>query len=210
MCSEIRLSEILKSEIGMTFYSPCVGSVKLTEVDNNHINCSFIDSEDCEASIQFLPNGSLFIDGNCMLFPSKYSFEDHPTDARAAWAHWLSGKYINATFNSWQKTISDNTEKMMVSRVVSEPENACRAERGAFAVLAMFMLIKCCYGGVVSYEDRRNGEAYFVDFDPDGNPYVVKGCECIDPVAFRTKEWAERFIDNPDAVKLLKDFYMAW
>lgn len=87
-------------------------------------------------------------------------------------------------------------------------KNTPELRSSALAYLKIITLIDKCYGGVPTFEERFSlcAPTWSIDYRNDFS--TIKAFGCIDPVAFRTKEAAEKFLSYPENVELLRQYFM--
>lgn len=89
-------------------------------------------------------------------------------------------------------------------------------EKSALALLKIHQLIEAGYGGNVTNEESYNKDLkyhigyYFGDAPHNKKPMFViyNGITNHNPLRFHTKEQAKEFLEYPENVQLLKDYFM--
>lgn len=199
---KINLPEILRGHVGEEFFSPIHGNVTLSEVYDHGVDCSVVTRDFKDIRIYF--DGTMHQSGMGDLYPSREAFDANALYPCIAWEEWENSHECG----TWEELEALSLTDAI--RIDSDlPYQGTNEEESALALAKMRRLIDTSYGGNPAFEEKRDGvkEFYFVDFDEYGAAKIVKGYECIDPIAFYTKEQAERFISHPENVELLKSYY---
>ena len=199
----INLCEILKGHQGETFYSPLTDdivtlkSVSLTRIcilTSNLLHNVHLDSK-----------GAFFPGGECQLFPSK--------DQRD-WNEWdkVNNKKTSKTWSDIEDYIGfNNRNDYCVDVTGNFTRRNTPIERSALALLKIHQLIEVGYGGNVTNEEwHKEIDVYYIHPGVHNKFYIdytnLYGNK--KHIAFHTKEQAKEFLEYPENVQLLRDYYM--
>lgn len=199
---KINLPNILRGHEGEEFFSPIHGEVILSEIYDHGVDCSVVIRDVKDIRVYF--DGSMHKTGMCDLYPSRESFDANALYPCVAWDEWENHQECGTWAELEARGLTD------AIRIDSDfPFQTTNEEESALALVKMRNLIDRSYGGNPTFEEKSDGtkEFYFVDFDEHGATKAVRRYECIEPIAFYTKEQAERFISYPENVELLRSYY---
>lgn len=215
MSNKLNIREILKGHKNHKCYSPLCGECEL--------HTSFIDASNLFKSengkrILFFDDGRCNAGGVCLLFPSRELYEKYPLDAAKAWEEWIDENTEHA-IKTWEDMCNDpdtsTTDIGFVNDfddlIADYGQSETASAKSALALLKIRLLIDEAYGGNPCADDKLKGAFFFIDIDrfvENYLLYVERAADCIDPIAFHTKEQAEEFISHESNRQLIRDFYM--
>lgn len=209
----IDLCKLLKGHEGEKFYSPMVGTVELIEVNSNFSgNDHPIYVNNFQGNLFLRKNGEYYVDGECMLFPSKDQrdwnkwAEEQKSKIPKTWSELCLSAQVVQMEISTDVVIDDNDKMIDKSHAVGVNQKLAKS---ALALLKIHQLIEVGYGGNITYEEWEEDneqEKYVIRY----NLGVTTGI-CYNEkshIVFHTEAQAKEFLSYPENVQLVKDFYM--
>lgn len=203
MNENINLCEILKGHEGETFYNPLLGNIKLAYITDEYIVFSYnLDLDE----LFIKHNGNSKNTDELAVFPSK--------DQRD-WNKWIEEQKSKVP-KTWDELIEQNKcECYILGKGIGEVDFSSKGitpiEKSALSLLKIHQLIEVGYGGNISNEEWRNLDDYKFRllWSIEDGRFIADSCRWnIHPIAFHTKEQAEEFLNYPENVQLLKDYFM--
>lgn len=199
----MNLVNILSGHIGETFYSPAYGNITFNGVSGS-VCKELIFTTPNNADFRLFGDGKLSFNGELMVFPSK--------DMRN-WDVWLENQKP-ATWNDLTKKnnkIICKFDKDIQVIHVNDIKNDI--VKSAEALIKIQTLIDTLYGGRVTTKDIYKQSSHIFSIVMGGNslstiPIISEIPNHIPhPIMFHSKKFAEKFLDNAENLKLIKDFY---
>lgn len=201
--TKINLCEILKGHEGETFYNSIVGDTILEKICINQAGDYCIVTNYMTLSEE----GKLCDKGEMVIFPSK--------DQRD-WNKWIAEQSPRVP-KTWSDLVKANKVSSTTVQTSCDEKGDCSdtlsdspIEKSALALLKIHQLIKVGYGGNVTTEDWKNDEwKYCIVYYVKESKFIVEKCyNNKQIIVFHTKEQSEEFLNYPENVQLLKDYFM--
>ncbi|MBJ2188135.1 MAG: hypothetical protein JFR41_05860 [Muribaculaceae bacterium] len=193
--NQLNLCELLKGREGENIFLTTMGEVLVEKVSEEHL---FFRLRANEPGWRLNANGKMSENGEVIAYPSRALYEQYPLDAAKAWSKWR---------NAQKRKVWGDIKACKSYMLNLCAQHNLPIDKSVSAMFKLRHLIEIGYGGNPTTAEKLILDLYGVDWR-DGGWHVINLRECIDTIAFYTRDQAEDFLSHPENRQLLDEFYM--